>query len=38
MEILDLRHFSSADLRALLEEEIAVWGNLLAWDMRNRPR
>jgi ribosomal protein S18 acetylase RimI-like enzyme len=32
MEILDLRHFSSADLRALLEEEIAVWGNLLAWD------
>jgi ribosomal protein S18 acetylase RimI-like enzyme len=32
MEILDLRHFSSADLRALLEEEIAVWSNLLAWD------
>ncbi|MGA9353211.1 MAG: GNAT family N-acetyltransferase [Terriglobales bacterium] len=32
MEILDLRHFSSADLRALLEEEIAIWGNLLAWD------
>jgi ribosomal protein S18 acetylase RimI-like enzyme len=32
MEILDLRHFSSADLRALLEEEIAVWANLLAWD------
>jgi ribosomal protein S18 acetylase RimI-like enzyme len=32
MEILDLRHFSAADLRALLEEETAVWGNLLAWD------
>ena len=32
MEILDLRHFSSADLRPLLEEEIAAWGNLLAWD------
>lgn len=32
MEILDLRHFSSADLRPLLEEEIALWGNLLAWD------
>jgi ribosomal protein S18 acetylase RimI-like enzyme len=32
MEILDLRHFSSSDLRALLEEEIAVWSNLLAWD------
>lgn len=32
MEILDLRHFSSADLRPLLEEEIAMWSNLLAWD------
>jgi ribosomal protein S18 acetylase RimI-like enzyme len=32
MEILDLRHFSSADLRPLLEEEIALWGNLLSWD------
>ncbi len=32
MEILDLRHFSSADLRPLLEEEIAQWGSLLAWD------
>ena len=32
MEILDLRHFSSADLRPLLEEEIALWGSLLAWD------
>ncbi len=34
MEILDLRHFSSADLRPLLEQEIEVWGRLLAWDYR----
>src|SRR5580692_10115292 len=32
MEILDLRHFSSADLRPLLEDEIAMWGRTLAWD------
>src|SRR3984957_5530765 len=32
MEILDLRHFSSADLRPLLEDEIAMWGRRLAWD------
>lgn len=32
MEILDLRHFSAADLRPLLEEEIAQWSTLLAWD------
>lgn len=32
MEILDLRHFASADLRPLLEEEIAMWGRLLSWD------
>ena len=32
MEILDLRHFSSADLRPLLEDEIAVWGRQLSWD------
>jgi ribosomal protein S18 acetylase RimI-like enzyme len=32
VEILDLRHFSSADLRPLLEDEIAVWARLLAWD------
>src|ERR1700747_3466695 len=32
MEILDLRHFSSADLRPLLEEEIAMWGRALSWD------
>lgn len=34
MEILDLRHFSSADLRALLEEEVDVWRSLLHWDYR----
>ncbi len=32
MEILDLRHFSSADLRPLLENEISVWARLLSWD------
>ena len=32
MEILDLRHFASADLRPLLEEEIDMWGRLLSWD------
>ena len=32
MEILDLRHFTSADLRSLLEDEIKVWANLLCWD------
>jgi ribosomal protein S18 acetylase RimI-like enzyme len=32
MEILDLRHFSSADLRPLLEEEIALWASQLSWD------
>ena len=32
MEILDLRHFSSVDLRPLLEDEIEVWAQLLSWD------
>ena len=32
MEILDLRHFSSSDLRPLLEDEIQVWSRLLSWD------
>lgn len=32
MEIIDLRHFTSADLRPLLEEETAAWAQLLAWD------
>jgi ribosomal protein S18 acetylase RimI-like enzyme len=32
VEILDLRHFSSVDLRPLLDDESRVWGNLLSWD------
>jgi ribosomal protein S18 acetylase RimI-like enzyme len=32
LEILDLRHFSSVDLRALLNDEIQLWGRLLSWD------
>ncbi len=32
VEILDLRHFSSADLRGVLEEESGVWGRELFWD------
>ncbi len=32
MEILDLRHFSSVDLRPLLQDEIGVWSRLLSWD------
>jgi ribosomal protein S18 acetylase RimI-like enzyme len=32
LEILDLRHFSSGDLRPLLEQEIEVWAKLLSWD------
>lgn len=32
MEILDLRHFSSTDLRPLLEDEIALWSQRLSWD------
>ena len=32
MEILDLRHFSSADLRPLIDDETRVWSRLLAWD------
>jgi ribosomal protein S18 acetylase RimI-like enzyme len=34
-EILDLRHFSSADLRPLLDEEVESWGEALAWDYRS---
>jgi len=34
VEILDLRHFSSADLRPLLEGESRVWSRLLSWDYR----
>ena len=32
MEILDLRHFSSVDLRPLLDDEVEVWSRLLSWD------
>jgi ribosomal protein S18 acetylase RimI-like enzyme len=32
VEILDLRHFSSVDLRPLLEDETQVWARLLSWD------
>jgi ribosomal protein S18 acetylase RimI-like enzyme len=32
VEILDLRHFSSADLRPLLEKEAGTWARLLSWD------
>ena len=32
MEILDLRHFSSIDLRSLLQDETQVWSRLLTWD------
>ncbi|HTZ84177.1 MAG TPA: GNAT family N-acetyltransferase [Candidatus Acidoferrales bacterium] len=32
MEILDLRHFSSVDLRSLLEDETQLWSRLLSWD------
>jgi len=34
-EILDLRHFFSADLRPLLEQEVHLWGEMLAWDYRS---
>jgi len=32
VEILDLRHFSSSDLRPLLDDETQVWSRLLSWD------
>ncbi|MBZ5648447.1 MAG: GNAT family N-acetyltransferase [Acidobacteriia bacterium] len=32
MEIVDLRHFASTDLRALLEEESREWARQLDWD------
>ncbi len=35
MEILDLRHFASADLRFLMDEEVGVWRNTLHWDYRS---
>lgn len=35
VEILDLRHFSSSDLRPLLDQEVETWGSMLCWDYRN---
>ncbi len=35
VEILDLRHFSSGDLRPLLDAEAQLWSKLLAWDYRS---
>lgn len=35
MEILDLRHFASNDLRFLMDEEVGVWRNTLHWDYRS---
>ena len=32
VEILDLRHFGSPELRPLLEQEAKVWARLLSWD------
>ena len=32
LEILDLRHFSSLDLRPLLDDETQLWSRLLSWD------
>jgi ribosomal protein S18 acetylase RimI-like enzyme len=35
VEILDLRHFASGDLRPLLNQEVDFWGSLLSWDYRS---
>jgi len=32
LEILDLRHFSSVDLRPLLDDETQLWARQLSWD------
>jgi len=34
MDIVDLRHFGSADLRPLLEQESQQWAHSLSWDYR----
>ena len=34
-EIVDLRHFSSAELRALLAHETEAWARMMAWDYRS---
>ena len=35
VEILDLRHFSSQHLRALLDHETRMWQQLMSWDYRS---
>jgi ribosomal protein S18 acetylase RimI-like enzyme len=32
VEVLDLRHFSSVDLRPLMQDEVQMWSRLLSWD------
>jgi ribosomal protein S18 acetylase RimI-like enzyme len=34
VEVLDLRHFSSADLAPVLDDESRLWSELLHWDYR----
>lgn len=38
LELLDLRHFSAASLRPLLETEARVWSQRLEWDYRPSAR
>jgi ribosomal protein S18 acetylase RimI-like enzyme len=38
LELLDLRHFSAASLRPLLEAESRVWSQRLEWDYRPSAR
>lgn len=35
VEIIDLRHFSSNELRPLLDQEAELWARTLAWDYRS---
>ena len=35
VDILDLRHYTSADLRPLLDRESEVWASGMAWDYRS---
>src|SRR5438270_8727304 len=35
IEVLDLRHFSSRQLRPLLEQEAEMWRERLRWDYRS---
>jgi ribosomal protein S18 acetylase RimI-like enzyme len=38
LELLDLRHFSAASLRSLLDAEASVWSERLEWDYRASAR